>query len=181
MGGDRRGLREIYVIYSSAGVSLTSDGGVAKSLHPFACSAYEMKNKADLVQYLHRCAFSPVVHTWTKAIDVGYFATWTGLTSELVREHLPKSIATAKGNLKQDRQNIRSTKPSITTAPLVLPRQHAPPSRFHQVFVDTFELTGKVSTDQTGRFPVTSGRDSKYLMVLYYHDSNAIILEPIKS
>ena len=28
LGGDRRGLREIYVIESSAGVSLTSDGGV---------------------------------------------------------------------------------------------------------------------------------------------------------
>ena len=28
MGGDRRGLREIYVIDSSAGVSFTSDGGV---------------------------------------------------------------------------------------------------------------------------------------------------------
>ena len=28
LGGDRRGLREIYVIDSSAGVSLNSDGGV---------------------------------------------------------------------------------------------------------------------------------------------------------
>ena len=28
LGGNRRGLREIYVIESSAGVSLTSDGGV---------------------------------------------------------------------------------------------------------------------------------------------------------
>ena len=28
MGGDRRGLREIYLIESSAGVLLTSDGGV---------------------------------------------------------------------------------------------------------------------------------------------------------
>ena len=28
LGGNRRGLREIYVIESSAGVSLTFDGGV---------------------------------------------------------------------------------------------------------------------------------------------------------
>ena len=28
MGGDRRGLREIYVIEASTGVLLTSDGGV---------------------------------------------------------------------------------------------------------------------------------------------------------
>ena len=52
-----------------------------QALHPFACSAYEMKTKANLVQYLHRCAFSPVVHTWTKATDARYFATWPGLTS----------------------------------------------------------------------------------------------------
>ena len=56
-----------------------------------------------------------------------------------------------------------------------------PPARSHQVFVETVELTGKVSTDQTGRFPVTSSRGSKYLMALYEHDSNAIIPDPIKS
>ena len=152
-----------------------------QALHPFACSANKMKTKAELVEHLHRCAFSPVVHTWTKAIDAGYFATWPGLTSKMVRKHLPKLLVAAKGHLKQDGQNIRSTKPSIATAPLVLPNQHAHPFRSHQVFVQTVELTGKVSTDQTGRFTVTSSRGSKYLMVLYDHDSNAIIPEPIKS
>ena len=137
-----------------------------------------MTTNAELVQYLHRCAFSPVVHTWTKAINAGYFAIWPGLTSELVRKHLPKLLATAKGHLKQDRQNIRSTKPSIATAPLVLPIQHAPPARSHQVFVTTVELTGKFSTDQTGRLPVTSSRGIKYLMFLYDHDINVIIPKP---
>ena len=140
-----------------------------------------MKTKAELVQYLHRCAFSPVVHTWTKAIDAGYFSTWPSLTSKLVCKHLPESPETAKGHLKQDRQKIRSTKPSIATAYHVLPSQHAPSAQSHQLFVKTVELTGKVSTYQTGRFPVTSSRGSKYLMVLYYHNSNAIIPEPIKS
>ena len=152
-----------------------------QSLHPFSCSAYEIKTKSELVQYLHRCDFSPVVHTWTKAIDAEYFATWPVLTSELVRKHLPNSLATTKGHLKQDRQNIRLAKPSIVTAPLVLPIQHAPPVQSHQVFVETVELTGKVSTDQTGRFPVTSSRARKYLMVLYNHDINEIIPNPIKS
>ena len=134
-----------------------------------------------MVQYLHRCAFGTAVHTWTKAINAEYFATWPGLTSELVRKHLPKLLETAKGHLKQDRKNIRLTKISVATAPLVLPSQQAPPAQYHQVSVETVELTGKVSTDQTDRFPVTSSRGSKYLMVLYDHDSNAIIPEPIKS
>ena len=140
-----------------------------------------MSTKADLVQYLHRCAFSPVVHTWTKAIDAVFFTIWPSLTSELVRKHLPKLLATAKGHLKQYRQNIRSTKLSVAAAPLVLPSQQAPPARSHQVSVEKIKLTGKVSTDQTGRFPVTSIHGSKYLMVLYDHDSNAIIPKPIKS
>ena len=48
-------------------------------------------------------------------------------------------------------------------------------------FLKSIEVTGKISTDQTGSFPVTSSRNSKYLMVLYDHDSNAIIAEPLKS
>ena len=47
------------------------------------------------------------------------------------------------------------------------------------MFFEIVELTGKVSIVQTGRFPVTSSRGSKYLMILYDHDSNAIIPEPI--
>ena len=35
--------------------------------------------------------------------------------------------------------------------------------------------------DQTCHFPVTSSRGSKYLMVLFDHDSNAILVKPLKS
>ena len=43
------------------------------------------------------------------------------------------------------------------------------------------EFTGKVSTDQTGRFPVTSSCGIKYLMVLYNHYSNVILAERLTS
>ena len=49
------------------------------------------------------------------------------------------------------------------------------------VYLQTVEFTGKVSTDQTRRFPVTSSRGSKYRMVLYDHDSNAILADPLTS
>ena len=51
-----------------------------------------------------------MVATWCDAIDRGYFITWPGLTSTLVRKHLPKDIATYKGHLKQERKGLRSTK-----------------------------------------------------------------------
>ena len=48
-------------------------------------------------------------------------------------------------------------------------------------YLQTVEFTGKLSTDQNGHFPVTSSRGRKYLMVLYYNDSNAILAEPLTS
>ncbi len=71
---------------------------------PLVNSAQNMKTLPDLVHYFHRACFSPVIKTWTQAIDAGFFTTWPGLTSALVRKHLPKSVATAKGHLRQDRK-----------------------------------------------------------------------------
>ena len=43
------------------------------------------------------------------------------------------------------------------------------------------ELSGKIFTDQTGKFPITSSKGSKYVMVLFAHDINAILAEPMKN
>ena len=48
-------------------------------------------------------------------------------------------------------------------------------------FLNSIKFTGKISTYQTCRFPVTSSCSSKYIMVLYDYYSNAIIAEPLKS
>ena len=45
----------------------------------------------------------------------------------------------------------------------------------------TFKLKGKTYSDQTGKFPHMSSRGNQYVVVLYDYDSNAIILEPLKS
>jgi hypothetical protein len=68
-------------------------------------------SKADLVQFLHGAAGYPVPSTWIQAIESGHYNTWPGLTAPLVRKHLPKSPATVKGHMQQQRQGIRSTKP----------------------------------------------------------------------
>ena len=43
------------------------------------------------------------------------------------------------------------------------------------------EITGKIYSDQTGRFPLTSSRGHKYIMIVYDYDSNSILAEPLKS
>ena len=49
------------------------------------------------------------------------------------------------------------------------------------VFFKTFDLSRKFYTDQTGRFPVTSIKDNKYILVTYHYDSNTIQAEPLKT
>jgi hypothetical protein len=43
------------------------------------------------------------------------------------------------------------------------------------------KITGQIFSDQTGRFPITSSRGNKYIMVVYDYDSNAILTEPLTS
>ena len=57
-------------------------------------------------------------------------------------------------------------------------------NREHYVCINAIgfpELNGMISTDQTGRFPITSGRGNTHIMVLYDHDSNFINSTAIKS
>ena len=40
-------------------------------------------------------------------------------------------------------------------------------------------LSGKIHSDQTGRFPIQSSTGNKYMMVIYAYDPNAILVEPL--
>ena len=64
-------------------------------------NAYEVKVKKYLITYYHKCCFSLVVLTWMRAIENGNFCTWPGLTARAVHKHLPKSMVTAKGHMRQ--------------------------------------------------------------------------------
>ena len=49
------------------------------------------------------------------------------------------------------------------------------------IYVMVDRMKKKNYTDQTGKFPVTSGRGTKYLMIMCEVDSNAILAEPMKT
>ena len=153
-------------------------------LLPQANNAYTQKTLRDLVIYLHQAAFSPVPSTWIAAIDKGFFTIWSGLTSDLVKKHLPKSIATAKGHMLKTKMNIRSTKSSSPTS---APTKDTPADmtsktdRTSVVHIKPMQITNKISTDQMGRFPKTSSNGTKYVMASYVHDTNGILTECLKS
>jgi hypothetical protein len=154
-----------------------------------ANNVHEMRNQSDLVAYLHHACFSPTKSTWLKAINAGYFATWPGLTAELVSKHLPKSIATAKGHRRQERQNLRSTATPLRPKTLItnldaefeLTLKHSDRTRTNWVYQQAVQVSGQICSDQTGRFPVTSSKGNQYIMAVYDYDSNHILAEPLKS
>ena len=135
----------------------------------------------DLVVYLHQATFSPVPSTWIAAIDAGFFSTWPGLTSDLVRKHLPKSLSTAKGHMQKTKMNIRSTKtnplPSISEDTDVDSADMTTTNKVRksEVLFRPLQITGKIATDQMGRFPKTSSNGSKYIMCAYVNDKNGIL------
>ena len=91
--------------------------------------------------------WNPVPETWIKAIDAGFFATWPGLTSQLVKKHLNRTIETDVGHLRADRKNVRSTKtaqPNSTKA-----NDNESTKRTNEFYIKTIELTGKLYTGQT--------------------------------
>ena len=64
-----------------------------------ANNVYNYALKRNIVKYLHCAAGSPVPATWCGAIDNNHYATWPGLTFQMVHKHLPESLATTKGHM----------------------------------------------------------------------------------
>ena len=49
------------------------------------------------------------------------------------------------------------------------------------VYFKVYDVRETIVSDQTGQFPVTLQRGKKYIMVMFEIDSNAILVEPMKS
>jgi hypothetical protein len=60
--------------------------------------------------------------------------------------------------------------------------QMQPGTKHKDIYLLVFDATKKAMyTDQTGRFPITSARGNKYIMVAVELDGNYIDAEPVKS
>ena len=60
--------------------------------------------------YHHETVFSPTTDTFFKAMNKNFFLGWPGLTSHLIKKHLPPSISINAGLMKQEKHSLRSTK-----------------------------------------------------------------------
>lgn len=141
------------------------------------------QTKTELAEYHHATCFSPSPSTFLDAIENGNFITWPGLNSKLIRKHLPASPNTVKGHLRQEQKNLRSTRQSThTTDEFAAAALDIPGETTHECYLTfTSKESGMSYSDLTGRYPVKSARGNQYLIVLYDYDSNAILVEPLKT
>eukprot|EP00804_Cyclotella_cryptica_P009708 CCRYP_011254-RA/>CCRYP_011254-RA protein AED:0.28 eAED:0.25 QI:0/-1/0/1/-1/1/1/0/682 len=147
---------------------------------------YECTNTNQLINFYHATMGYPVVSTWCKAIDKGYFRGWNGLTSDRVRKFIRPSSPSEQGHMDQSRAYIRSTRqsPNTSSTPTDHMTEHpqAPNNnKTNVVYMSIIEVDGQLFTDQTGRFPVTSNRGNNYIVIFYAVDPNFIKSYPIKS
>jgi hypothetical protein len=133
------------------------------------------QNKTDLALFLHAAAGYPAKSTFISAINKGFFTTWPGLTSQLITKHLPISVPTIKGHIKQEQQNLRSTKPNtiVKIEPGTLPPPATNSSNNCFLMLTTKEK-GTTYSDLTGRYPITSSRGNQYIIICYDYDTNSI-------
>ena len=122
-----------------------------------------------LINFYHLTLGAPSISTWLAGIDKGWFSSFPGLTSGRVRQYCTNKLETAKGHLKLQRQHVNSTKPKQL-------RSHR-----HTVSIHFIEPKNQLSMDMTGRYPITSKRGTKYILIMVDWDSNYIKLMPLKS
>ena len=129
---------------------------------------------------MHAVCGYPVKSTWLKAIKAGNFIGWPLLTTENVKKYYPETDETPKGHMNQTRKNVRSTK--AKPAPMeTCNTNKLRGKKERDIYTKVYDARNTMFSDQTGQFPKRSLRGNKYIMVMVEIDSNAILVEPMKS
>ena len=73
-------------------------------------NVYELKMQPESVRYYHAAAGFPTKPTWIRAIMNNHYASWPGLTADVVARHYPDSKEMPKGHGRKAPSGQRSTK-----------------------------------------------------------------------
>ena len=117
-------------------------------------NVFELKKQPEIVRYYHAAAGFPSKPTWIKAINNKQYASWPGLTSEIVQKYYPESEETLKGHARKFKSGLRSTK-KLATHPGQDPEVErstnlneenptkestAPTKKKKEIFITTYDL-----------------------------------------
>ena len=145
-----------------------------------ALNVHDLPSTKEVVRFLHAALGFPTKATLLTAIRHGNLVTFPALTVTNVSKHFPESDETQKGHMKQGKQGVRSTK--VFDEDAMLEFTPTPGVKHKDVYLRVFDATKRpMFTDQTGKFPITSSRGNKYIMVAVELDGNYIDAEPLKT
>ena len=171
MQGHRDPNTTLYMINMAAPLRSMKEQHIPDTLR--ANHVYDTKSKQELTLFYHAACFSPTKSTFVDAIKRNAFASWPGITVDLVNKYLPRTEATIKGHIRQQYKGNKSTR---MQQEVLIMTQQSPPEilteQTHQLLLKVTECSRKIYTYQTGRFPITSSRGYKYIMIAYDYESN---------
>jgi hypothetical protein len=75
-----------------------------------ANAIFDLPNTRQSLMYLHAAVGFLVKETFLDAVCTGNYATWPGLTTNLISKHFLHSNKTQKGHMKGQRKGVRLTK-----------------------------------------------------------------------
>ena len=131
-----------------------------------ANAAMSIPSDPAFVRFAHATLGSPCISSLLRALRAGYLDSFPRLTAQIVVQHPPHTIATAKGHLDQHRQGLDSTADTQTSHNAAhSPAVTDPHSPNHTVYVKTVLASDTSHSDLTGRFPVLSTTGNQYLFI----------------
>ena len=179
---DERGRYRIPLEQTRGNMQPRRPSKKAKKFLRQANSVYDLPSTEEAIKWMHAVCGYPVKSTWIKAIKAGNYVGWPMLTERNVTKYYPETKETPKGHMNQTRKNVRSTKIKVKRAPMKEADTRTMKGRkVKDVYTKVYDVRNTVLSDQTGQFPTRSQRGNKYIMVMVEIDSNAILVEPIKS
>jgi hypothetical protein len=145
---------------------------------------------AKYAHYIHQIMCFLPAPTLLRAQDLSEeLAIIPGLTTTLIKNHLPRSTTTDKGRMQRHQANTASTRnmqADIIAARAEVDRMFPPQEICAMQDMFCFAalasaITGTMYTDITGTFPVCSYKCMQYVFVAYIYNLNAIILHAMPS
>ena len=99
MQGHRDPMTTLYMINMTAPQKSMTEQNIPGSFS--ANHVYETKSKQELILFYHAACFSPPKRTFVEAIKRNAFASWRGITADLINKYLPNTEATIKEHIRQ--------------------------------------------------------------------------------
>ena len=165
---------------------------VSKPIASNAITQVPTMGREELAMYHHQSLGNPRKETLLKAIKKHptQFATFPGLTWDLINKYLPPSEATEKGHMIMTRKGLRSTRgiarqlvKARRDISNFLPAEEVCLAEEDEIYCyavlgDSNDRT--IYSDLTGRFPVESYDGKNYIFIAYAYKLNFIFMIAMK-